>query len=350
MIACLPRALVLCSCLSLCCAQQAKEDATGEGSREQYRLAAEKWCDAELPLHLGSPDLIEVAWAACQVQQRRVVAAVPAIRKALARLASVTSRPSRLARAQMLDALIQLRVLVPAEELLPHAIGSTRIPAWILAAQAPEANAIYFEQRFAAQQHDMEWLASGNLLVGFGGADFVMTCLRNVEFAIEISVHDRQDRGYPPSCGIGPSRRPVPTKMPPMPYYSLLRQHAKVDGAMPVIYSSRELTDNEDRGDSSGSSRMNAQSCYRMWLRSMGGRKTRAACDHDLQLSVGLMSNGSLRTIVRRHQAVIRREFAGMVAELRRRGVIEAGQAALLQPRISVRLVDRRVKRLWALR
>jgi hypothetical protein len=154
--------------------------------------AAPRWPAGSLPEHLAADDAREVAWAGWLVQRDKVRAAIPALRRALARLAGQDKREPELARLQLIDALIQLDVRVPGEELLAHASsGILRVPALILAAKSPEANAAYFAARMAAiEWPDLEWRVCGNLLAAQRDPRFVAQCVRQFEFAIDITVRD----------------------------------------------------------------------------------------------------------------------------------------------------------------
>jgi len=153
--------------------------------------ATPRWPSSELPAHLAVDEPREVAWAGFLVQRDKVRAAIPAVRRALARLAGQDKIGPELARLQLLDALIQLDVRVPGEELLPHASGMLRVPALILAAKSPEANASYFATRMAEiKGPDLEWRVCGNLLAAQRDPRFVAQCMRQFEFAIDITVRD----------------------------------------------------------------------------------------------------------------------------------------------------------------
>jgi hypothetical protein len=163
---------------------------------------APHWPADSLPSHLAADDPREVAWAGWLVQRDRVRAAVPAVRRALARLGDRHETEGGLARLHLLDALIQLDVRLPGEELLPHAAcGMLRVPALILAARSPEVNAAYFAARMESldKSPDLEWRVCGNLLAAQHDPRFVARCLRQLEFAIEITVRD----GKKPQRGVG---------------------------------------------------------------------------------------------------------------------------------------------------
>ena len=163
--------------------------------------AAPQWPAETLPTHLAAEDMREVAWAGHLVREGRVHAAVPAVRQALARLATDATLQSGLARLHLLDALIRLDVRLPGEELLPHAATSMlRVPLLILAAQSPEANAAYFAARMASLDNypDLEWRVCGNLLAAQRDPRFIARCVRQLEFAIDITVRDdKQPMGGP---------------------------------------------------------------------------------------------------------------------------------------------------------
>jgi hypothetical protein len=160
-----------------------------------------RWPANELPRHLASEDPAEVAWASYLVQQGQVRAAVPAVRRALARLASRNELDWRLARLHLLDTLIGLGVRVPGEEVLPHAIDELRVPALILAAQSPEVNSRYFAARFAATANapDLEWQVCGNMLASLREPGFTLSCVQSLCFSLHIKVTDKKR----PSIGVG---------------------------------------------------------------------------------------------------------------------------------------------------
>jgi hypothetical protein len=171
-------------------AQDADEDATPH------------WLARELPTHLAADDPREVAWAGYLVRRDRVRAAIPAVRQALAHLSTDSTIESEIARLELLDTLIQLDVRLPGEELLPHAAsGMLRVPALILAARSPEVNAAYFAARMQSldKSPDLEWRVCGNLLAAQRDPRFVARCVRQLEFAIDITVRD----GRRPVRGVG---------------------------------------------------------------------------------------------------------------------------------------------------
>jgi hypothetical protein len=163
--------------------------------------AAPHWPVRDLPSHLAADDPGKVAWAAYLVLRDRVRAAIPAVRQALARLSTDATIESEIARLELLDTLIQLDVRLPGEELLPHAArGMLRVPALILAAKSPEANSAYFATRMAAldKTPDLEWRVCGNLLAAQRDPRFIARCVRQLEFAIDITVRDdKQPMGGP---------------------------------------------------------------------------------------------------------------------------------------------------------
>jgi hypothetical protein len=165
--------------------------------------AAPHWLARELPAHLAADDPREVAWAGFFVQRDHVRAAIPAVRQALARLSPDSTMESQLARLELLDALIQLDVRLPGEELLAHAAsGMLRVPALILAARSPEANAAYFAARMQSldENPDLEWRVCGNLLAAQRDPRFVARCLGQLAFTIEITVRN-EGVGPPASSG-----------------------------------------------------------------------------------------------------------------------------------------------------
>ena len=164
--------------------------------------AAPHWPAESLPAHLAADDAREVAWAGWLVQRDKVRTAIPAVRRALARFAGQDKIEPELARLQLIDALIQLDVRVPGEELLPHASSSVLgVPALILAAQSPEANAAYFAARMESldKSPNLEWRVCGNLLAAQRDPRFVAQCVRQLEFAIDITIRD----GRPAKPGVG---------------------------------------------------------------------------------------------------------------------------------------------------
>jgi hypothetical protein len=162
---------------------------------------APTWPAADLPRHLASEDLTEIAWASYLVQRDRVRAAVPAVRRALARLAGRDEVEGVLARLHLLDTLIQLDVRVPGEEVLPHAIEGLRVPALILAAKSPQVNSRYFAARFAANAAapDLEWQVCGNILASLREPGFTLSCLESMHFSLDIMVIDGKRR----AVGVG---------------------------------------------------------------------------------------------------------------------------------------------------
>jgi hypothetical protein len=145
----------------------------------------------DLAGHLAGAAPDEVAWAAWFVRRDRLRALVPGVRAALARFAGDDSLESQLARLQLLDALIQLDVRVPGEELLPHARGWLCVPALILAAKCLRQNFTYFQARMAAGDvRGDEWQVCGNLLAAQSAPGFAATCLGALELSLQVTVRD----------------------------------------------------------------------------------------------------------------------------------------------------------------
>src|SRR5262245_14744949 len=191
-----PAARMLVPTLLLCAAFVcAQDDADTD--------AAPRWPADSLPAHLAADDAREIAWAGFLARRCKVRAAIPAMRQPLARLAGQNEIEPELARLQLIDALIRLDVSVPGEELLPHAGAAVlRVPLLILAAKSPEANASYFAARMAAiEWPDLEWRVCGNLLAAQRDPRFVAQCVRQLEFAIDITIRDDVPRPARASSG-----------------------------------------------------------------------------------------------------------------------------------------------------
>jgi hypothetical protein len=156
-----------------------------------------KW-DREATLaYLGSTEKEEVAWAAWLARRDKMRAAIPKLRGALARLASDDELEGQLARLQILDALIEFKVDMPGEELLPHAVGLLRVPTLVLAARNPRLNTDYFHARFNAcfDKHDRESMACGDVLAHQVAPHFAARCLQELSFSIGLHVTDGKRGG-----------------------------------------------------------------------------------------------------------------------------------------------------------
>lgn len=149
---------------------------------------------------LRSEDLAQVACAAREVAEGRLKAAVPAVRARLAGMVGCDEEPELLTRLCLLDALVRCRVVLPGEELLPHAVRYLRTPCLILAAMAPRVNTYYFEQRFfGAEQFDAEWRICGNMLAAQAVPRFTARCL--ADYCRRLVIRVRDGGKYQPSSG-----------------------------------------------------------------------------------------------------------------------------------------------------
>lgn len=150
------------------------------------------WPPHEVLRRLAEPAPRDIAWGGFLVRRERLREAVPALRRALARLQGHDDEEGQLARLQLLDALIGLDVRLPGEELLPHAIGTLRVPALVLAGKCPEANSTYFRTRLGALDGspDLEWRVCGNLLAAQRDPRFVGDCLDRIVFTVAITLQD----------------------------------------------------------------------------------------------------------------------------------------------------------------
>jgi len=150
------------------------------------------WTVDQVAEHFASADTAEVAWAAWFVRRDRLRALVPAVRRALARLGGNDGLESQLARLQLLDALIEVDVRVPGEELLPHAISYLQVPALVLAAKCPQQNFTYFQARMQDKDSfaEFEWQVCGNLLAAQTAPGFATFCLQQLVLPLAVTVRD----------------------------------------------------------------------------------------------------------------------------------------------------------------
>ncbi len=170
--------LLLVGCASLRAAQQSPA------------VVAAAWPADQLAAHLASADPVAVAWAGHRVREANVREAVPAVRAALRRLAADDSARSRLARANLLDALIRFDERLTVEELLAHATGNLRGATMVLACQAPAVAERYFAARFATDGDDTEWALCGDWLAFLRNPEFVPRCVARFAFPMRITLSD----------------------------------------------------------------------------------------------------------------------------------------------------------------
>ena len=316
-----------------------------------------RWPAAQLQGHLTAGSPREVAWAGFLVQRDRVRPAIPAVRAALARLAGDQSIESEFARLQLLDALLQLDVRLPGEQLLPHAESDLlRVPALILAARSPEANAGYFMARMEAlgRVTDLEWRVCGNLLAAQHDPRFVAQCVRQVEFAIVVTVSDGGRRGICIGCGHYSVRPYVgePSGFPPVPRYLLDSANASATGAeLGAVPFRRELVRGCDRPD--GVFELDGELCELdvradprkaqvAWLTANGGAATQAACGRDRALSIRWQDEADLRRSATAAQEVLAQDFEAMLDELRQQKRLLQGDAETAKPNVRIALWDQR--------
>lgn len=309
------------------------------------RVMAPDWDLPQVEQRLASDALSDVAWAGYCTAERRLRAAVPAVRTALQRLAGDERGESALARLLLLDALIGLEERLPLVELRLQSHDMLRVPILLLAAREPEANHALFAERFdaLAGNTNREWRVCGNLLAARAESPFALHCAQTLCYGVTIVVVDSK----PPPCRCRLFVAPVvpelqlPAGFPPIPVYRLdpSNDESRAAGLRCVPFRRERLQQQEQLTEPWVSS----QRAYRDWLCSMGDRRTQAACDvTETERKVTWNSVQQLRKVVLEWHNQIARRHNAMLEELVRAGRIPAAAAKSLRPNVALELRDDR--------
>lgn len=148
----------------------------------------------EVTSRLASQNPATVAWGAHLAAKHRVGAAVPEIKRALARFApddAATEATRELVALALLDALVQNGAPATAEELAPFWSGPTRAPAYVLLGRDGKANAALYladYERLDENGARGPWLAAGALLAGWRDPGLVTRILDRLEYQLSVQV------------------------------------------------------------------------------------------------------------------------------------------------------------------
>jgi hypothetical protein len=198
-------------------------------------------------------------------------------RPLLASLQAWKDRPGAeadIVRLHLLDALVQLDAKVPDTLLLPHVRDITEVPAFILLAREPQQNERDLLALFSAPpvhaDHDMIWMAAGDLLCAQKAPGFAAALLQQSEFTLMVDVYVRRFN----IClghrfrGPGEHRRRL-QDMPPVPVYNLGRYSFLTHRITESVGWCRETsTDGYDYCSSEHD--FGSVMCH-MWLEQLGG-------------------------------------------------------------------------------
>jgi hypothetical protein len=307
---------------------------------------------------LDSNSTLDQAWGAYLAGERCDGAAIPALRRLLAARLADESRHDRVVRRTVLDALIRLEADVPWEELevLPRSHGTEVL---VLLARRPRANRAALLELFDRPLSQRQWLAVGNLLAAQRAPGFAARLLERLETVLRITVVE------PEQCSVGGGSRRilggsgdavlrVEEGWPPVARYFLLERCRP--GARPLapgrrpIWVIRVEAKQGPRGFGDQHRRYDRHVLRLEYLAQLLGREPdRAGLERETSTRIvwedprdfvreALTARGD---IVARHRRVVR--------ELLNGGLLTAEEASALEPRIVLRVEDRRELKVPAL-
>lgn len=306
-----------------------------------------EWSLAQVCARLDGNDPVAAAWAAHVAGAAKMTGAVASLRAALPRLVPPTADSER-ARWHVLDALLLLDAELTADELLPHATGSLRVPALLLAAKRPVANRKYLEARMAALDghEDLEWRVCGNQLAALHEPTLAMRCVQRLQFELQLTVID--DLTRPVSAHtLSPPVSPVPENpaFPPAGYHELEWDNARCRtfaGCAAIAWRRSP----RPSGTVPELPRCDPARAHADWLMATGGAMTAAACaETSSQLEYRWRGEARLRQDVRTLQQQQQRAFAAMLRELTKSGELTAEDAARCRHTLHLTIFDRRTER-----
>ena len=186
------------------------------------------------------------------------------------------------------------------------------------------------------------WRVAGNLLAATPQPGQVLEWLQSMVFSVCIRVYDSKSvcrcRCYvaPPTPEFH-----LPANFPPIPLYLLDGSNAESrgQGLRSVPFARTRLVNPEQLHPQ----RVAPQAAYRDWLRSVGDRRTEAACSlASVERNLTWTSNQQLRKAVAEEHGLILRAFQGMVAELDKAGRLPLAAASSLRPNVDLEVLDYR--------
>ena len=253
-----------------------------------------------------------------------------------------------------LDALIRLDAEVPAESILPL-YASAPDEVLILLSREPEKNGLALLQLFNDDIPDARWLALGNLLSAEGASGFAARLLGGLKIEASVYVYDRKGKreygvggngGH--GCGAGGD---VDESLPPVSYYHLtteaLRGSVVFASGRRNVYYARTPWDTYC-GD--GWRHLERDSARVEYLADMLGTS-----DEDLGLDarpfreVGCKDSRQCARSLSAVRDEIGGAYASALKRLLERGLLDAAEAAELKPDLTLKLMDKREKKSFAL-
>jgi hypothetical protein len=302
---------------------------------------------------LARPDGRSRAWGAYLAAEHRIEEASPRLAELLGTMGGGKDRTEAPALLAVLDALVRLRADVGAKTLLPIVESRSTLyaPAAIaLVIRGPEQAACLDAFRaFDAEDRSDEasWLALGNTLAGRGTAGFVRELLSRLTLRLEVSVVASSVGGGSGGSmsGFGDGRLDVPEGYPPLFLYSLTLRPAEGDvllapGRRPVHLHRRQLR----VGFGSSTRLTQERDLERLgWIADAAGTRSE---DLPVKASSPVVIEwtdaAAFLAGVAAARDAIARGHADLVRKLVAAGLLGAGEAAGLRPRIEVEVEDER--------
>ena len=241
----------------------------------------------------------------------------------------------------------RLGALAPPGPLLPglHAFPDQ------LAALAPSDSAEFLAANLVEprRRHDLDWIASCNLLAHAVPARFLAAATRDLAIELELRVVSEAGQelrsrglGYGVACGVG---RELPVWIPPIAEYDLMSGSAwknDVFAPGPLPVSVRRVVSKYPGGGCRWSRDVDAQR-YRLALLSelAGQEQVDTALAQDLDVPIVWSDAASFTREVRAARERVEHAWAGIVDGLIRRRFLDADTALRTAP-IRVRVTDER--------
>jgi hypothetical protein len=319
---------------------------------------------------LSSSDATRVAWAAHRAAEYDQVRAVPAIVKALTRLAPHDLQDKvHDVEFALVDSLIRLRAQ-PAPEVIQKALHGNLLPAlMVLMARDPrryeQPLCTAFEVTAHRKEMDPVWLAAGNLLVTTKSRRFAGRILGDLELTAHYFIVDRgtssglrSERPLYRWASMHTRRFEFPTRFAPFGFYTLEFAHplAKACTGGPPrrlltkgiyeVYYRRHTRAGGDVPLPRSFPDPDYDACRLAWLAKILDVQPR-----NLPVQAWMWGDLEFRSAEDYQRQVARRreKLAGGVRaignRLRAAGVLMPEDVAKLDPKINLRLEDRRRNR-----
>jgi hypothetical protein len=301
----------------------------------------------EVTTRLKSELPATVAWGGWLAQRYGLKEAGPDLLAAWQRIRDWSARDALRARIAVLDACVQLEIVVPPGEL-PIRMDGLRVPTTILLARAGKAGGPQLLEQFRQfDQHESKlWLATGDLLASLNEPGFLAEVAPRHRMLLSVTVRSPTQE-FSVGAAVGgfglPTAQPkAPPSFPPMPVYSLVNEPVVGDrllarGASAVYWRRRE--DLHDQSFEELGRLSDAAGARWWWLRAPV-----QAWDFDPNAAIEVTYRDGadyLREVQARGDAQIT-AFRTLLGRLQQAGRLTADEVAAVRPNLELRITDLR--------